>query len=145
MDFFMPFFHYLPTNSFSSFPNQTCYDNNFFKAGPLPAGSYYTSNADFYDEKTSSISGEVLARQEACHDYYYCNCLVDLWLRLYTRSVAERCQLARCLMELMPYNLHVVRLFVSAGSKWQGAKATLQALFDHLVQHAVVNEEMWTL
>ncbi len=144
-DFFIPFFHYLPANEFSSFSNQTCYDNNFFKTGHLTDDSYYTSNTDFNDEENFKQPGEGLTKQESTHDYYYYNCLVDLWLRLYTRNQAERCQLAKCLMDLMPHNLHVIRLFVNSGSKWQGIKATLQTLFDHLVQHAISNEQIWIL
>ena len=139
-DFIVPF-HYNLHYKISSLAYQSCYDNNFIKSGhvePTTNGLYYSSNNDSNDEILSS-------NQQSNCDYYYYNCLTDLWLRLYTRTVSDKCQLVKYLMDLMPYNVDTIRLFISYGAKTLGVKSTLQFVYDHLNLHAIANENTWIL
>lgn len=140
-DLLIPFYHLTPT-AVSSPADHTCYANNFIQNGPASKQDlYYPSNTDCSDETPNNRESS----NALCKDYYYVNCLVELWFRLYTRNVQEKWQLAKLLMQLMPHNLHVVRLYVGASVKCVGAKTTLQVVYDHLNLHSISNEDIWIL
>lgn len=144
-DLMIPF-HY--NSKISSLAYQNCYANNFLKNGPRSAvvDALTTATRDPYYPGNNDSNDEILSAgmQSNC-DYYYYNCLVDLWLRLYTRTAHEKCQLIRFLMELMPYNADTIRLYINYGTKALGVKATLQFVYDHLNLHSITSETLWIL
>jgi hypothetical protein len=109
----------------------------------------------FYQDSISSrdrISSELLSLdneqdlENSCHhDYYYHNCLVDLWLRLFTRTINDKYLLVKFLIELMPLNTELIKIFINYGTKINGAKITLQLAYNHLILNSIDNENIWIL
>ena len=135
-------FYYLSGSRPTTPGNQSCGDSNFFKEG-LYESRYYRGKID---SKEAAVE-EVEAQQEpdSTRDYYYHNCLVDLWFKLYTRTPTEKHALAKLLAELMPHNMQLLKIYLSSCVKLQGAKAALQAVYDHLTLHSCANEALWIL
>lgn len=130
-------FYYVFDNDSSV--NRGCCDNNVIKNGHVATTDlYYSNNFDSRDENLT-------ANQTASKDYYYHNCLVDLWMKLYTRTALDRTLLAKYLMGKMPLNTSVIRLFVHNATKTRGVKVTLQTVYDHLTLNLVNNESVWIL
>ncbi len=77
--------------------------------------------------------------------FYYENCLVELWLRLFTRTATDKCTLLKHVLELMPRNTSILKLLAQHSIKLHGAKHTLQLLYDHLSLYSIGDEYMWIL
>jgi len=136
-DLLVPFY-YVPSAS------PGCCDNNFFQNDHF--GLYYSSNCDSRDENSSSstaVNNEHSA--SSTRDFYYHNCLVDLWMKMYTKTASERATFTKHLMIKMPLNVSVMRLFVHNATKSLGVKVTLQTMYDHLTLNLVNNESIWIL
>ena len=83
---------------------------------------------------------------DTCYrDYYYHNCLIDLWIKLFTRSLSDKYLLVKYLIDLMPLNFDLIRLFINYGTKLNGTKVTLQLVYDHLIMNSIDNEYIWIL
>jgi len=94
------------------------------------------------EEQTDNYE-EDIENKEGC--FYYLNCLIELWFKLFTKSLNDKYNLTRRLIQLVPHNLHLLRLLISFGCKINGAKHTLQLVHDHLQMHQVINENAWIL
>lgn len=102
--------------------------------------------------KSSSSSSELFSLESekepenASHrDYYYQNCLVDLWLKLFTRTLNDKYLLVKFLIELVPLNIDLIKLFINYGTKLNGAKITLQLVYNHLILNSIDHENIWIL
>lgn len=93
-----------------------------------------------YDElKLNSLS------LETDSDYYYHNCLSDLWLKLFTRTLNDKYLLVKYLIELMPLNNDLIKLYINYGTKLNGPKSTLQYIYNNLILNSIDNENLWIL
>ena len=78
-------------------------------------------------------------------DYYYQNCLVDLWLKLFTKNINEKFLLVKFLIELMPHNTELMKIFIYYGTKLNGTKETLHFAYNHLIINSIDDENIWIL
>jgi hypothetical protein len=78
-------------------------------------------------------------------NYFYQNCIVDLLLRLYGRTVSNKYSICRLLVDMMPFNGEIIKLMVHFSSKINSLKQTLQTLYDHLSIHSIGDEHLWIL
>ncbi len=113
---------------------------------------FFYNNNNLRDKLSSSSSSNNYLETEfefeldTCYrDYYYHNCLIDLWIKLFTRSLSDKYSLVKYLIDLMPLNLDLIRLFINYGTKLNGSKVTLQLVYDHLIVNSIDNEYIWIL
>lgn len=78
-------------------------------------------------------------------DYYYHNCLIDLWLKLFSKNINEKYLLSKCILDLIPLNQDLIKLFVNYSIKLNGSKSTLQFVFNHLNVNSIDCDYLWIL
>lgn len=100
-----------------------------------------TNRADWNEENFVDA-----ASVTASFSYYYQNCLIDVILRLFATSVADKHALAKYILEhIMPLNSGLVKIVVAHGIKLNGLHKTLQYLYDHLCINNICDERLWVL
>ena len=77
--------------------------------------------------------------------FYLHNCIVDTCLKLFAKSLAERYQVTRLFVSLMPLNADLLRLHLSVDCKVNSPRAALQYLHDHLSLYQIDDENLWIL
>lgn len=78
-------------------------------------------------------------------DYYYQNCLIDLWLKLFCKNLNEKYLFSKFLLELIPFNQDLIKLFVNYSLKLNGSKSTLQFVYNHLSMNSIDCDYLWIL
>ncbi len=98
------------------------------------------------DDDNDQLNSSFSVDDELDRDYYYHNCLVNLLLKLFAqKSIDDKYALLKYLLELMPYNCELIKLITNTSTKLNGAKQTLQMLYDHLSINLITNEQLWIL
>ena len=140
----------------SSLTNHTYSNNNYKNASSLRFSSYYSSRIDFNDdandnsdelfEQAANISANLSFASSTEDFFYYQNCVVEILLKLFARTIYEKFALTKYLIEdLMPTNSDLIKMFVSYSNKLNGMHQTLQFLYDHLIVNSIDNEQLWIL
>lgn len=147
-------FNYLPyigDNESLEFLNHNSLNNSNRKA--LEMSSYYSnsneSNTNLNGNSVSSLFNNEKSSQSLANDsnvdYYYHNCVVDILLKLFTRTFSEKFTIVKFLIDLMPHNSELNKQFVWLSMKFNGLHKTVQAFYDHLSINLVDNEHLWIL
>ncbi len=78
-------------------------------------------------------------------DYYYQNCLIDLWLKLFSKNISEKYLLCKCILDIIPLNRDLIKLLANYSIKLNGPKSTLQFVFNHLNVNSIDCDYLWIL
>lgn len=78
-------------------------------------------------------------------DFFYHNCLIDLLIKLFARTLSDKFLLTNHLVGLMPKNVDLVKLNVNYSMKLNGINKTLQIFYDHLSINSIDIEHLWIL
>jgi hypothetical protein len=78
-------------------------------------------------------------------DYYYHNCLIDILIKLYGRTLSDKFTLTSFLVGLMPKNVELAKLYANYSIKLNGAQKTLQIFYDYLSVNSIDFEHLWIL
>lgn len=141
-------FNYLP-NRFT-LASRDRLSNNVFDIDSSSESPYYSFD---FETNVELVSSSTFISNNTCSNspnnnttnFYYHNCIVDLLTRLFTRNQSEKFHLAKFLVDLMPSNSDLVKLFVSFSYKLNGLHKTLQMFYDHLSINSIDNEHLWVL
>lgn len=78
-------------------------------------------------------------------DYYYHNCVIDILVKLYGRTLSDKFTLTSFLVGLMPKNVELIKMHVNYSIKLNGTQKTLQIFYDHLTVNSIDLEHLWIL
>ncbi len=144
------------SSSGSSLYNHSHLCDNLEKNSPVnPTGFYNTNKVDFNVEANDDIdlissyksSAPTSTQSTSSVDFfYYQNCVVEVLLKLFAKTIGDKFALAKYLIEdLMPTNSNLIRVFVAYSIKLNGMHQTLQSLYDHLIINSIDNQRLWVL
>jgi hypothetical protein len=78
--------------------------------------------------------------------YYYHNCVIDVVLKLFAKTIYDKYALLKLLIEdYTPHNQDLVKIFIATSIKLNGLHSTLQYLYDHLTVNSIHDEHLWVL